>query len=335
MISVIVPCYNSKSKLLEKCLYSISKQSYKDIEIIVVDDGSTAENIDEIRKIIAVFPNARLIEAQHGGPSSARNIGIDNAKGEYLTFVDSDDTISEWMIENLLIAIKRNNANIALGYVVGTEENKEYIFSNSKFKTEEISHEQLEKATWVGFSTEESKKGFLTCGPCAALYRTDLVYNNKFSEELEIFEDVYWNIIIFRAADKVVSIDLPVYAYRNVPGSITHTWRLFTIEKRILALSKIENELLSTKETRQWYAVRLLTNYTTSISCIMKTDELKTKSEKMRYAKELSRNTIWNLLSEKWIGKSWDIKNRVKLFLYRMHLIIPIYYCKYGKSISR
>ena len=335
MVSIIIPCYNSKPSLLKRCIESISKQSYNDIEIVVVDDGSDKAILDSIRNIVEHYANARLIEAQHGGLSYARNIGVKNAIGEYVTFVDSDDTVSEWMIENLLSAIEKNKACIALGYVVGEKEDEDYHFTNSIFDVKVLSHKELEKAAFVGFTTRKSNIGFLTCGPCGALYKKSLVLDNLFSVELEIFEDVYWNVLIFRAAEKVVCINQPIYGYRCVDGSITHTWKLSTIEKRLFALDKIERELISSRETQQWYAVRLLTNYTTIVSCVMKTKELHSKRERIDFAKEISKKPVWELLNKQWIGKSWNLKNKAKLVLYRMNMIIPMYYLKYGRNTDK
>ena len=117
MISVIVPVYNVKD-YLERCVKSIINQTEKDIEIILVDDGSTDGSsliCDELAKSdnrITVFHKA------NGGLSSARNCGIERAKGKYLCFIDSDDIISPYFVEHLLTLIQKYNCDIRLGSFV-------------------------------------------------------------------------------------------------------------------------------------------------------------------------------------------------------------------------
>ena len=128
MVSVIVPCYNTDIDLLDKCINSISNQSYKEIEIILVDDGSKKENIKRIRQIIEKYNSILFIEAEHGGLSSARNIGIREAKGEWVTFVDSDDFISPKMIEHLYKIAKDTRANIVLGKIMVIAQDEKTTF---------------------------------------------------------------------------------------------------------------------------------------------------------------------------------------------------------------
>lgn len=106
LISVVVPVYNVQM-YLKRCLQSIKQQSYQNIEIIIVDDGST----DESGKIADVFsslePRANVIHKKNGGLSDARNVGINHAKGRYITFIDSDDYIAKDYIEYLYRLIKK------------------------------------------------------------------------------------------------------------------------------------------------------------------------------------------------------------------------------------
>ena len=113
MISVIVPAYNIE-KYIARCLESICAQTYKDLEIIAVDDGST-DNTGSIMDECAQKDNRiTVIHKEHEGVSAARNAGLDNAKGEYIGFVDGDDCIDPVMYETLLDALKGNESDIAI-----------------------------------------------------------------------------------------------------------------------------------------------------------------------------------------------------------------------------
>lgn len=101
MISVVIPAYNAE-KTIKRCLDSLIKQTYGDIELIVVDDGSTDNTVKIVSEMILTDPRIRLIKQKNSGPSVARNNGIDAARGELLTFVDADDTVTENFVQTLL-----------------------------------------------------------------------------------------------------------------------------------------------------------------------------------------------------------------------------------------
>ena len=116
MVSVIIPTYNRRH-LLEKALDSVFAQTYRNIEIIVVDDGST----DDTRCYVngSILENKNVLLEYHyqpnRGPSAARNFGVSRAKGEYIKFLDSDDSLSERDVEEFLVSIKENNADLCIG----------------------------------------------------------------------------------------------------------------------------------------------------------------------------------------------------------------------------
>lgn len=112
LISIIIPIYNIMD-CLEKCVDSCLNQTYQNIEILMVDDGSTDGTSELCDKIGKKDPRIRVFHKENGGSSSARNVGIENAKGEYLGFVDSDDYISSTMYEDLMNAIMEHKVPIA------------------------------------------------------------------------------------------------------------------------------------------------------------------------------------------------------------------------------
>jgi len=113
MISVIVPVYNIEM-YIEKCVKSIINQTYKDIEVILVDDGSTDDSGKICDKLAAMDNRIFVIHKENGGLSDARNVGIDVSKGEYIGFVDGDDYISPYMYQHLLEILQLNHADMAM-----------------------------------------------------------------------------------------------------------------------------------------------------------------------------------------------------------------------------
>ena len=124
LISVIVPIYNVE-KYLERCLDSIIKQTYKNLDIILVDDGSIDNSTKICDEYVKKDSRIKVIHKENGGLSDARNVGIDNSDGKYICFIDSDDYIELDMIENLYDGIVKNNANICCcGKLLEYEKNK-------------------------------------------------------------------------------------------------------------------------------------------------------------------------------------------------------------------
>ena len=217
VISVIIPVYNVE-KYLRKCVDSVLGQTFKDIEIILVDDGST----DGCGKICDEYAEKdsriRVIHKENGGLSSARNAGLDIARGEYIGFVDSDDYVSAEMYEKLLAAAKKYSANL--------------VFCNIKCFGE---NENGEEISWVS-ETCGGKRGL--CLPneilddvktlrafypsaCNKLYSKEIFTNIRYPEGFW-YEDKYVLLDIICAANAIACIGDSLYYYYMRQGSIIH-----------------------------------------------------------------------------------------------------------------
>lgn len=330
MISVIVPCFNSNTLKLQRCMESIDRQTYKDTEVIVVDDGSDYKNAAENERLVSGFDNTVFVKTQHGGLSHARNTGIKKAKGEYITFVDSDDYISNRMLENLHRTATENEADVVLGYIMQTRKGTDYVFSEKTGMAYVVENKDKDKLALIGFSKKQDSYGFLSCGPCGALYQSDIVKECLFPTTLEVFEDVYWNVLMLRKSKRTMALRETVYVYDYNEDSITHTWSIDMIDKRIKALKMIEG-LIDYVELRPWYGIRLLSNYYAIVSCIMITPELQSKTDRFEYARRVTENPIWSTLHTPGISRSWNLRNRIKLALFKSGVIIPALFYRYSE----
>ena len=111
LVSVVIPCYN-QGKYIEECIESVKNQTYKNIEIIIVNDGSTDKFTNEILKKLENHKNIKVINIKNGGVANARNIGIRNSKGKYILPLDGDDKIHKKYIEMCIDAIKKEKGDI-------------------------------------------------------------------------------------------------------------------------------------------------------------------------------------------------------------------------------
>lgn len=139
MISIIVPIYNVE-RYIRKCLDSIANQTYKDFEVLMINDGSTDRSA-EIAETYLHDNRFQLINKSNGGQGQARNIGLEKAKGEYVCFIDSDDFIASEYLEILYGLLKNNSADIAQCGVNRVWENND--------RTQAYSYTGLEKAIYT------------------------------------------------------------------------------------------------------------------------------------------------------------------------------------------
>ena len=213
LISVIVPVYNVK-EFVEKCLDSLVRQSYKNLEIIVIDDGST----DGSGKICDEFAkkekNVKVFHRKNGGLSDARNFGIKKAGGEIIAFVDSDDFVSEEYIGAMYKKMTQDDVDVVVCGYNFVKPKKDILSGKSvtiKLLTE---HETIDIVAWN------------------KLYRKNLFVDNEiwFPKDKK-HEDTLTTYKVLSKAQKVAYLDEILYFYNERPGSITKAEK---IEERLM-----------------------------------------------------------------------------------------------------
>lgn len=211
LISIIVPIYNVE-EYLSKCIESLLNQTYRNIEILLVNDGST----DNCKNICEQFEEKdsriKLINKKNGGLSDARNAGLKVAKGEYVTFVDSDDYIENNYIEVLYNLIKKYNAEIS---IANCKVIKEHCKNNNlKVKLEE---KCIDSKTCLN---EMLYSDFYYISACAKLYKKDLFKNIQFPKG-KLFEDVGTTYKLIMKSNKIACSNKEIYYYVIRNNSIT------------------------------------------------------------------------------------------------------------------
>lgn len=209
LISIIVPVYNVE-KYLEKCVNSIINQTYNNIEIILVDDGSKDNSGQICEQLKGKDNRIKVIHKENGGLSDARNAGLKIAKGEYIGFVDSDDYIAEDMFETLYNLNKKYNSEISIVSYYEIYNGKVISVRNTK-KLEELNKIEAIKELLIDTKIQSYAWN--------KLFKRELFDNIEFPTNKN-FEDMATTLLLFEKANKVVLLEEPKYYYVRRDNSI-------------------------------------------------------------------------------------------------------------------
>ncbi len=233
LVTVIVPVYNVAA-FLPTCISSITGQSYMQLEIILIDDGSTDGSGKLCDDYALSDIRIKVIHKANGGLSSARNAGLDAAGGKYVTFIDSDDYVHRDFISILLTEMKNHNAQIGISNFKKTYSDSEYSEVDG-YNTICLDHRSCIKASY------ESQYEGVTGASCWKIYDISLFRENNITfPEGKINEDIYTTYKLYYYAEKAIYVDCRLYFYRQRDGSIMHDSEKHFTEANMLVLDATE-----------------------------------------------------------------------------------------------
>ncbi|MED4288144.1 glycosyltransferase family 2 protein [Priestia megaterium] len=234
-VSVIIPVYNVE-KYLSKCLDSVFSQSLSDIEIIVINDGST-DNSREIINRYKEQDNIKIFHKDNEGLSETRNKGLLYAQGEYVLFIDSDDHIAYNMIELMYNQAKKTDADIVISKVMYEYEDlsKGEMFFKDFNEAEIIGNMEALKRFWTGEINGHAWN---------KLIKRKLMIDNKITFPTgKLYEDAPTLIQLFKQAKKISFVNQNLYYYLQRQGSITKKPTLKSLGDHIAVLAEIEKNI--------------------------------------------------------------------------------------------
>lgn len=218
LISVIIPVYNAQI-YLGRCLDTVMSQSYRNLEIILIDDGSTDDSGKICDNYCDIDDRIYVVHKKNEGPAEARNVGIRMAKGRYIAFVDSDDYVCKDYIDVLYNLLKYHKADISIcGYYV--TKNKKLYFNNhdKKEKSDVVVYANTMLENWHG------RYKHLETMPWNKLYKKELFEDNNITFPKGAFaEDVQTLHLLVAYSDKIVITTRKLYFYYQRKGSLTHS----------------------------------------------------------------------------------------------------------------
>lgn len=296
-ITVIVPVYNVEN-YLNKCLDSLINQTYKNLEIIVINDGST-DNSGKICQEYAQKDNRIIyIEKENGGQSEARNMGLDRMTGSYVTFVDSDDWVELDYVEVLYNKLIEYQADIAVGNYYSYNEQERifyfHIFGNSYY---EKVYDNV--SIFENFYESEHMKNFALICVGGKLYKSDLFRELRF-EVGKLGEDGYLNQKIYLLAEKTIYLNAGLYAYRQREGSSSRSWT----EKWMHALVDAMSERITLLASLGYPLDKHLAVYRKMLDSALSNGQASTLSDTNTYQELAAKKVVLSqLTTEKTIDK--------------------------------
>lgn len=339
-VSIIIPYYNVDEARLMFCIDSIINQSFKDYEIVVVNDGSDERHTNILSEIQKKDNRIKIYNEQNHGVSATRNVGVAKAKGNYITFVDADDILNWGFLSEAVHIADTGSIDYVIGATLSVTDNKiseaisasQIITKGSEYKI--YSGYEIDSLR-VSFIADNriirfNNEGYINRGPVARLIRRELAQSVTFPEGIAIGEDVIWNQFILNNCRRLAMTQNIWYYYILNASSSSHKYRDDAIDvimneglllKDILDLSKDElycafcNKLLS--ETRLVVCRCYLTRKENSKSFI----------SKWLIFNQLNNKLPWSIIKHRFF-KHGDRRDRLVYLLFKTRLYFPIAYSK-------
>lgn len=267
LVSIIVPVHNS-SKYIKSCLDSIINQTYKKIEIIVIENGSTDNSLEILK---SYKDKIKLEVLKAAGLSKARNKGLELSRGEFIAFVDSDDRVNPTMIEELVNNIKENNSDLSCCDINEIHEKTSKEIKRDEYPRKTITKEEINK-NYIMFNFAIWNK----------LYKKEIIEKNEVTFPIDLkYEDIPFVLKYLTKCNKVSKVNKYLYNYLIHDES-----EQTTVDKRIFDIIKILDLCLTftDKENLEDVYVRELTTY------IIKTRTLKDKNIRKKFINEAYNN---------------------------------------------
>lgn len=317
-VSIIIPIYNAY-ETIDKCLNSVIAQTYKNIEVIIINDGSKDKSINKINKYAERYQHIKVIDKKNEGVAKTRNLGIKKATGDYIMFIDQDDYIANDYVDQFVTAIKENDSDVAIGGFKRVNEIGKILYQMN-----------LKNTYW-------SRYNIIT--PWAKIYKKDFLIKNK----VEFFsygigEDVYFNILLYSKNPKITITSYNGYFWLYNERSVSNTsHKGLNKDLDILKLLNKIKYLNSTNDIYINYYIRKFYIWYLLYSGKYSTKEMFIK-ENEKIKKWIKENNIVfkiNPLSSKIKGES--LKNRLIVLIFividKFNLIwlFSALYCK-GKK---
>lgn len=241
-VSVIVPIYNCE-KYLDRCMNSILNQTYDQFELILINDGSTDNSLNILKKYKRMDNRIIIIDNKNNGVSKTRNIGIDISKGEYISFIDADDFIDGDMLEDMVTLIEDECADIVMtGIILDIELNNKVNTKIQSFDEDVVIGKKE-----IAVNVLKRLNGTYINSPVNKLYKKEIIINNNIymNENIDLGEDLIFNLNYLSNCKKAIFKEKAYYHYCiRVKESLTANYRKDKLENMEFIYNKCKEYFL-------------------------------------------------------------------------------------------
>ena len=284
LVSVIVPIYNIE-KYIERCIVSLISQTYSNIEIILVNDGSIDNSAEICKKYTKLDKRVLLYNKRNGGLSDARNYGMSKSRGEYFVFVDGDDYVSRRYIEKLIYALNINQAEVAVcSFKIITDNNQLVCHALLNETKKVISGKDLLSLVLTDF-------GYKYVVAWNKIYKKDVFANIRFDKG-KLYEDEFINFRLFYDCKRITIETDELYYYTQRQGSITVSDMSskkidmkYELHNMRIKFYKTKNEIALYERSIQMYCNWIVETFRKYYRCLTEEQKKSMICESRRYAK--------------------------------------------------
>lgn len=332
-VSIVIPYYNVDEKLTRRCIKSILNQTFKDIEIIIINDGSSEDKTSFIKTMARWDDRIIYYFQENKGVSSARNRGIALAKGKYIAFVDADDIVVPEYIEQAYNIAITYDADFVIGGSCLIDENghKECKKRKSSYVLEEIEiydKKRVEELSsyFISSNLLNFKDGYIGRGSVSRLVKLSKARKGLFPIQIPCGEDIIWNQRLFRICEKTVLVPKVWYFYYINKKSVTHRYNRECIKSAECQLNLLYHEL-SPCRRRVYYEFvnrEFESLYGQIFSQYLGNKECKINFiKRIKIINQLRNREPWNLITKEYL-KYASGKEKFIYYSYKSGTLLPL-----------
>ena len=243
LISIVIPIYNAE-KYLEECLNSIKNQTDKNFEVIMVNDGSKDDSETICMNFLRSDSRFRYLKKENGGVSSARNVGLDNVEGDYITFIDADDWVDENYLDLLITTVEKNHSDIVVSsYKQFNNIDVFYLRAYSLQEKYLLNFERMNRDDFLTIFPKLMSTNVCFNNAVAKLFRKELVNDLRFDTSIKYGEDLDFYFRLYLNVDSISYVDEPTYVYRMHGDSTTSNFNQEHAEQELSIFKQMHEKI--------------------------------------------------------------------------------------------
>lgn len=333
LISVVLPTYNVK-EYITQCVHSLIHQTYREIEILIVDDGSTDGTGALCDKLAMEDSRIRVFHKENGGTHTARNMGIREAKGEYIMFLDPDDWLDENTFQELVFRIKQDDLDvIRFGYVrefpTHSARKENTFLPETLCQGEDCRRICRQTLGLVGQELAHPENMNFLASACFSLYRKSIIDDNGLElyniREIATFSDGLFNIRFLQKANRFLYVDIPFYHYRKfAAGAATSNYRESFLQRQLILFDMLRE--ISQEENGDFteaYNNRVI--FSTMEICLNALKSHKGFRQKYAEVKAVLKSPVHRAAYKNMNLRPMPLKWKIYYFLVKTRMTLPVF----------